>query len=315
MIVAVTHPGDDHLPPVRRALHRRGVRLEVVDLADLAAGWRLEMGDDPSRWALVRAGARRGASLRRLDARSVRAVWWRRLSPLGVAPGLAGPDADFARTQYQAALSSFWRGAGLRLLDDPLAVEAALSKPLQLARAREVGLAVPPTVVTDDPGRARSFLRRHRQAIHKPLHGLADDQLTRRVDAGTLRGLGAVRAAPVIFQRFVPGVDVRVTAVGTRLFGCAIDARRTASPEDFRPVFREARVRPCDVPGPVADALRSLLGSYRLDYAAIDLRLADDGAWTFLELNPAGQWRGFAERTGQPVAEALADHLLGRQAA
>jgi len=313
VILAVTYRGDDHLPPLRRALARRGVGLEVIDLADLAAGWRIALGDDPASWGLVRARAGRRAPTR-LDARSVSAVWWRRLSPIGVDPTLGAADAAFARAQYQAALSDFWRGTGVRLVDDPAAVEAAEGKPLQLVRARAAGLAVPPTLVTDDPARARAFLKRHPRAIHKPLQGTDEGQLTRPVDGETLRQLAAVRAAPVIFQRFMAGVDVRVTAVGTRLFGCAVDARATASPHDFRPVFREARVRPCAVPGPVAAGIRRLLSAYGLWYGALDFRRGQDGAWTFLELNPAGQWLGFAERTGQPVAEALAGLLLGEAA-
>ena len=309
MIVAVTFAADAHLPPVREALARRGEPLLVVDLAEVHDRWRLELGDDPAGWALVAPEPRQRP--RRLDAKTVRAVWWRRLSPVGVAAGLGPADAAFARAQYQAALGAFWRGARIRMVDDPAAVAEAELKPLQLVRARAAGLAVAPTLVTDDPARARAFLRRHRQAIHKPLHGLADEHLTRPVTRETLDALDAVRSAPVIFQRFVSGVDVRVTAVGDRLFGCAIDARRTASPHDFRPVFRSAPVRPCAVPRPVAASIRALLGGYPLSYAALDFRRAADGTWTFLELNPAGQWLGFAERTGQPVAEALAEHLLG----
>jgi hypothetical protein len=61
----------------------------------------------------------------------------------------------------------------------------------------------------------------------------------------------------------------------------------------------------------VAASIRALLGGYRLSYGALDFRRTADGGWTFLELNPGGQWLGFAERAGQPVAEALADQLLG----
>jgi glutathione synthase/RimK-type ligase-like ATP-grasp enzyme len=313
MIVAVTFAGDDHLPPLRQALAGRGERLELVDLAALPSEWRLALGEDPAGWALVRGAGGRppSGSPRRLDAATVRTVWWRRVSPVGVAPSLGPTDAAFARAQYEAALGAFWRGAGIRLVDDPAAVELAELKPLQLARARGVGMAVPETLVTDDPARARAFLRRHRQAIHKPLRGTEAGQLTRPVDRATLEALEAVRSAPVIFQRFVPGVDVRVTAVGARLFGCEVDARATTSPHDFRPVFDQARVRPCAVPRPVASAIQALLRSFGLSYAALDFRRGDDGTWTFLELNPAGQWLGFAERTGQPVAEAVAALLLG----
>ena len=306
MILAVTHEGDEHLAPVRQALERLGEEVEVVDLAAVPGAWRLALGEDPAGWAL------HGAGRRRLLGRDVRAVWWRRLRPPQVDAALAPRDATFARLQYQEALAGFWDGLQARFVNAPRDDERASHKASLLAAAHRAGLTVPATLITDDPARARAFLRRCGPAVHKPLLALQDDHLTQRVDAAARRNLDAVRLAPVIFQAFVPGVDVRVTAVGRRLFACAIDARRTASPHDFRPAFAEAPVSRCRVPAPVAAGLRRLLGQLGLSYGAADFRVHQrTGAWHFLEVNPSGQWLGFEARTGQPITQAVAALLAG----
>lgn len=306
MIVAVTHEGDEHLPAVRDALERLGETVEVVDLAAVPGGWRLALGEDPSRWTLS------GTGRRRIRAGDVSAVWWRRLRPLQAGAGLAWRDAEFARLQYLEALAGFWDGLEARFVNAPRDDERAGHKVSLLAAAARAGLRVPATLVTDDPDRARAFLRRCGPAVHKPLLALQADHLTQRVDRAALGNLDAVRLAPVIFQAYVPGVDVRVTAVGRRLFACAIDARRTRSPQDFRPVFREATVSRCRIPAPVAAGLRRLLRSLGLAYGAADFRIRQaDGAWHFLEVNPSGQWLGFEERTGLPITQAVAELLAG----
>jgi hypothetical protein len=54
-----------------------------------------------------------------------------------------------------------------------------------------------------------------------------------------------------------------------------------------------------------------LLEELGLRYGALDFRRRDDGAWSFLEVNPGGQWLFVEERTGQPITAALAS-LLAR---
>jgi glutathione synthase/RimK-type ligase-like ATP-grasp enzyme len=46
-----------------------------------------------------------------------------------------------------------------------------------------------------------------------------------------------------------------------------------------------------------------------LIYGAIDLRLAKDGRYVFLEINPAGQFLYVEQQSSQPIAAALAARL------
>lgn len=313
MILAVTHAGDDHAPLVLDALARRGAEAVVVDLSDLPRAGRLA-------FAYGDAGSSREL---RLDGRpairadELTAVWWRRPRPFTAAGGLLPGDAILAARQTEEAfmgLLASLGAAGVRLVNDPWRDEVASLKTRQLAAAQHAGLAVPPTLVTSDPDAARAFLDACGQdgAVHKQLTTTAEAwRPTRRVGAADLARLDALRLAPVILQAFVPGVDVRVTAVGDELFAAEIDARETASPEDFRPVLADCRVAPCTLLDRDAAALRALIRDLDLSYAAIDLRRRDDGSLVFLEVNPGGQWYFVEQRTGQPITAALASHLSG----
>ncbi len=315
MILAITHAGDDHAPLVLEALARLGAHVAVLDLADLPRAGRL---------TLSYGGAGQGAEVR-LDGRppiraeEVTAVWWRRPRPFAAAAGLRPADAAFSSRQAGEAVMGLLAtlgSAGVRLVNDPWRDEVASLKTHQLAAAERVGLALPPTLVTSDPDAAHAFLASCGTdgAVHKPLRPAeGDDRPTRRVGPADLARVDALRLAPVILQAFVPGVDIRVTAVKDELFTAEIDARATSSPEDFRPVLAECRVAPCTLPDADADALRALVRVLDLSYAAIDLRRREDGSLVFLEINPGGQWGFVEQRTGQPITAALASLLASRR--
>lgn len=311
MILAFTHAGDEHARPVLDALVRRGVEAVVLDVADLPARGSVALAYGQGESLALRVDGRPP-----LDPRAVTAVWWRRVRSPEPAPGLSAEHAAFTvRQTMDAVLGVVGSLAGDALLvNDPWREHLASHKTLQLAAARRLGLRVPETLVTNDPAAAGPFLaaRGEGGAIHKAVHAtVADWRQTRRVGPEDLARLDHLRLSPVILQEHVPGVDVRVTVVGEELFAADIDARRSSSPDDYRGHEAECRVEPCTLPPEEDRALRALVRELGLSYAAVDFRRRDDGAWFFLEVNPAGQWLFVEERTGQPITEAVAG-LLAR---
>jgi glutathione synthase/RimK-type ligase-like ATP-grasp enzyme len=292
---------------VLEALARLGATTRLVDAAEVPSRWRLSLGDEPAGWTLGREGE---PPLRGGD---VAAVWWRRVRAPQVNRLLRPAEAARAAAAWGTALAALWTGLPARFVNPPLAEEAAGLKPLQLAVARRAGLLVPATLVTSDPEAARAFLAGlgGATAVLKPLVARDQADFTRLLPADGA-GLEPLRLAPAILQAYVPGVDVRVTAVGARLFACEIDARATSSPHDFRAVYQAARVAPCEVPAAVAGPLNRLLADLGLAYGAADFRVDErSGAWHFLEVNPSGQWLGFEERAGLPITQAVAELLAG----
>ena len=73
-------------------------------------------------------------------------------------------------------------------------------------------------------------------------------------------------------------------------------------------------IEPCELPAEVVDGLRRLMARLGLRYGAVDMRLRPDGAYVFLEINPAGQWLFIEEATRQPIAASLARLLVEHDA-
>lgn len=311
MILAVTDRGDDHGPALYAALARLGQEVVRVDLADL-----------PARGGL-RAGFGRGGAAREMHVEGrpplplaqVTAVWWRHPRPFTADATLAPAHAAFAARQAGDAVLGLLASLRARFVNDPWAADRAEHKVLQLAAAERAGLAVPRTCVTTDPAAARAFLEAcgERGAVHKQLHRRPRDaRPTLRVGAADLARLPAIRQAPPIFQEYVPGVDVRATVVGDQLFAADLDARETATPEDFRESIDACRVSPSALSAAETGAILALCRALGLAYAAVDLRRREtDGALLFLEANPSGQWLFVEERARLPITAALAAHLAG----
>ena len=108
----------------------------------------------------------------------------------------------------------------------------------------KLGLRLPRTLVTNKPRRRARVHRRGRRR-----QGTVFKAFLASIEAGARPGssstrtwtqLDLVRYAPVIFQEYIAGVDLRVTIVGDQVFAAEIDARETTYPVDMRMVVGEA---------------------------------------------------------------------------
>ena len=65
------------------------------------------------------------------------------------------------------------------------------------------------------------------------------------------------------------------------------------------------------LPEEIEEGCLALCRHYGLEFGAIDLAIGPDGAYTFFEINPNGQWAWLEQETGQPLRSRLADLLMG----
>jgi hypothetical protein len=315
VIVLVSHTGDVHAPPVLAALKARGAAVALVDTSAFPQRSALRMRYGPGGACDLVLEQADGPTVR---ARDVEAVWWRRPLPVEVHPAVTHPDhRRFAWEECDDALWGFWLALDARWVNHPSRYLAASRKPFQLRAAQAAGLAVPRTLVTNDPGEVRHFAEElgDRRVVFKSFTGSAPRHWeTRFLRREELDQVDAVKYAPLIFQEYVPGYDVRATVVGGRIFAARIDARETAYPLDWRVDVQHTRIEPLELPPQIAERLRRLHRDLGLAYGACDLRVTPDGEYVFLEVNPAGQWLFVEHATGLPISACIADLLMGREA-
>lgn len=309
MILVVSYPDEEHTAAVVGHLRKGGRDVVQIDLADfpsatsMAATWS---DIDAPRFLLDQQG-------RTVDVAGAGAVWWRRVRGFGVDPSIGQEQRRaFAHSETSQAVLGMLDSIDCRWINPREADAAAHHKPYQWTVARQVGLNLPRTLVTTQAAAARDFIGEigvGKVVFKAFLASIQEWRETRLVEQEDIERLDLVRYAPVIFQQYVAGVDLRITVIGDRVFAAEIDARNTSYPVDMRMVVGEGNVCAVELPDEITNGLLRLMRRLGLVYGAIDMRRTDDGRYVFLEVNPAGQWLFVEERTGLPIAQALASAL------
>lgn len=314
MILILSTNDDAHALAVLRELTEIRREVRVLDLS--AFPQRVALN---ARFSNVKSHLGLGCNSDMLDFEECGAVWWRRPQTPRISPRIHDErDRLFAFNECQEALAGVWPSLDAFWINDPMRDQAAHRKLYQLRVARDVGLRVPETLVSNCPTSARAFLERlgPTNVIYKPFAATAEDwRETRLLRENEAELLHLVRLAPVIFQEFVPAIcDLRVTIVGDQIFPAAIYSPQGAYEFDCRMELGNCRIEATTLPPGVAASLRDLMQRLGIVYGAVDLRRTGDGEHVFLEVNPAGQWLFIEVATQQPIARAVASLLAEHDA-
>jgi glutathione synthase/RimK-type ligase-like ATP-grasp enzyme len=307
-VLILSNLEDVHAHAVMDALAAWSAHAELIDLSEFPTQLALSLAFESGRrrFQLRRRGG--GA----LDLDSIDAVWWRRPQPFRPPEEMDQASRQLAFSESNTAFQGLYQALDTFWINEPARDAMAAHKPYQLALAQEIGIDIPPTLMTNDVEEARAFWRRYEgEVIYKQFLALpAAWRETRRLKPEDEAQADAVAHAPVIFQKHVPAVaDLRVTAVAGEFFAAAADVRNADYPQDVR-MNLAAKYEPHDLPPEIAAKLGELMRRLGLVYGAIDLRLTPKGRYVFLEINPAGQFLYVEHATGQPIAAALAKALI-----
>lgn len=245
-----------------------------------------------------------------LDLDDVRAVYTRQmddqaLPDVQVLPA-DHPDRALCRSLHEG-LGEWTSLTSARVVNRPSAQASNGSKPYQAQIIREHGFAIPETVITNDPDVVRAFRAEHGRIIFKSASGVRS--IVRELTDDDDARLDAIRWCPVQFQAYVPGVDVRVHAIGGSVFATRIDSDAT----DYRYAVDQtgtgAELVADELDGDIAARCLALTAALGLELSGIDLRLSPDGRAYCFEVNPSPGFSYYEDHTGQPIAMAIAEHL------
>jgi hypothetical protein len=232
-------------------------------------------------------------------------VWLRRPKEIQVTIDGDATERAHVANEWGEAIEGFLAHVPVdRWMNHPTRNVRASHKLDQLTRAREIGLTIPATVVTQERDELARFWHATKgRVIAKPLFsgylerpdGTVASIYTNRVLEEHLAS-DAIAACPTLFQEEVAkDFDVRVTAVDGRF--TAVAMRRKLAGSQIVDVRRDnmegVEYEVITMPSDVEHALRNLLSSYELRFAAVDFAVALNGTWVFFEINPNGQWAWF----------------------
>ncbi len=182
-------------------------------------------------------------------------------------------------------------------------------------------MAVPRSLVTNDPEAVKRFAERSRNGVViKPLTAnlLYEDDTykmgwTRKLTPDDLGDLRGIDVTAHLIQDWVEKTwDCRAILVGDEVFAVVIHAGSEPARVDWRSDYSALSYEVIDLPQAVVNSLRSIMNELGLVYGAFDLSVSNDSdseVFWFLEINPGGQY-GFLEgATGIPITDSLARFL------
>jgi hypothetical protein len=305
MILLWGLPADEPLAVVHRLLAERGAPVVFLDQRR-AQQTRVSLRVDGDVAGTVDDGRRV------TDLAAVSAVYLRPHDSQRIVAAQADSDAA-ARVRASAvedALSSWADLTPARVVNRPEAMGGNGSKPFQSAQIRAAGFTTPETLITTDAAEAMAFWERHGVVVYKSISAVRS--IVARLGDEHRARFDDLRWCPTQFQAYVPGRDVRVHVVGECLFASEI----ASDVDDYRYANRlggTTIIRATTLPTDGADRCRDLVAGLGLLVAGVDLRQTPDGAWCCFEVNPSPGYTYYQERTDQPIAEAIADLLVGRE--
>jgi hypothetical protein len=216
------------------------------------------------------------------------------------------------------------QGAGTFWVNPPASDVVAQQKASQLRLAARAGLKIPPTLISNDPVEIRAFFRERGGVVaHKLLRPASwvvhDEQgehiyaaYTVPVSEDQLPDDDVLRLCPGIFQPYLEkSFEVRVACLGDFLVAVRINSQtddRAAT--DWRAGQFHVGMEPYELPPEVAAGCRRLLRALGLAHMSVDFVVAPDGAHTFLEINPQGQFLFLETRAGLPLLDLFSEFLV-----
>lgn len=182
-------------------------------------------------------------------------------------------------------------------------------KPWQLTLYENRDIPVPDTLFTTDPERVKAFHDENDDVIYKPVtSGGYPRKLTER-DLTEDR-LSKLATAPVQFQEFVPGDDLRIYFLDGEIVG---SARYLSDSFSFKMEMEEGEdveMESVSLSEAEKETVRKAADVADLSFGAADVIRRPDGGHALLEVNEAPRWSSPDIRVEQDIAGRLAEYLL-----
>jgi len=218
-----------------------------------------------------------------------------------VFAALSDPRPEVAQRAlgWYTAVQGWLLAHGVRHFNADMSARA-LNKPAALVCARQHGLRIPATWVSNDTARMKA--RRVDSSIAKPVAG---GGLCQTLEEALVHVDVAYAAMPALIQPRLVAPEIRLFVVGDEAHAFRVDSPSL----DYR-AEQDAEVTSVAVPAEVA-ALRSLMRALRMDFGAADFKTdPDTGALVFLELNTSPMFARFDLACDGALTRSMVRYLI-----
>jgi glutathione synthase/RimK-type ligase-like ATP-grasp enzyme len=262
-------------------------------------------------------------SARSFNSSDIKSVWYRRPKEFEILSNDSESVKSFIHQQSNAFLRGFYFCChdDARWINPLPALHRSRIKMQQLQLASKLGLAVPDTLITNEPAKALAFFRKLGKVCTKSLDepnftfdGHIFPMLTRVINEEKefLENLESINRCPVLFQQYIEKtLDVRVVVFGQKVFAFEIHSQeQQLSKWDVRGISPHLLDHePHQLPPDIESLILSFMSRQGLVFSSLDFVLTEDRKYWFLENNPNGQWLWLESLTGMDLTSHMIDLL------
>lgn len=315
-VLALTHKDDRHADAIERELKKINTDFFRINTEEIISQYSITFDLEKSLFIISD-----GKRTETVDEHWC--IWNRRISD----PPLPHLHKDLQQIVYEETLRT-WQGllnsAPGKVVNRFSAEKEANNKINNLVFAKNYGIRVPSTLITNDPKEFEDFYFSQKSEGKRVCHKLqkvaiveknGEDLVTYTniVEGDALKNIELIRMHPNMFQEYIDKLfEVRVTALEDMAIGVAIHSQDSKiSQVDYRRYdFENVKYEKINLPKRIRAFSLDILKKYGLSFGALDFIVDKKEEYCFLELNPNGQWLWLEKMSGFNLTKHVAENLL-----
>lgn len=322
-VLIATTPDDSHAIYTKLALEKKGCHPIMWYTADfpILQTHTFEITDDYFIWDSN--GCDFNIKNDQFDV-----VWYRRPKKPSISSIIHHKDLKNSQLENTMLYQTFWEviSTSARWINPVKNARAANCKLLQLKTASELGLKIPPTLLTNDPSKIKSFINLYGDGnvIYKtlhPLHWLNDGTLrltyTNKLKLEDLPEEEVLQSTAGIFQQAIEkAYELRVTYFGETPIAVKIDSQMHSQAKmDWRAApIHELLITEYELPIEIDMKCRKLMKTLGLVFGCFDFIKTPDNDFIFLEINESGQFLWIEDMNPKiKMLDMFTDFILDNQ--
>ncbi|NLA75914.1 MAG: RimK family alpha-L-glutamate ligase [Deltaproteobacteria bacterium] len=222
------------------------------------------------------------------------------------------PSGSLEQVIYRMDALHCLENRGVRVINPAETIERGVDKYYTLTLAEDLGIQIPPTIITEKFEDAISAVDElGGDIIVKPLFGSEGKGMVRVTEReAAYRLFRSIEMGRYVFylQKYIPhgNRDIRLFFLGGK-----VAAAMTRIGKDWKCNIANGAAGERLIPEKELNDIGIRAAEMlRADYAGIDILPGDDRRYYLIEVNTIPGWRGLQKATGYDAAGALADYVL-----
>jgi glutathione synthase/RimK-type ligase-like ATP-grasp enzyme len=298
-ILILGNAQDDHAAYMYEVLTKANAEVEYLDTSlfpeQLKLSWQPHNGQ----------GCLHFPSGKQLNLEDIHSIYWRNFNGVCIPSVGDSEQDDIAFRDAMSTVRSLFQACPTHWVNPWQAYQFHQEKPRQLNLAKQLGVTIPATLISNDPQQVTEFAQVYDRVIFKPVYGGSHTQFVTKSHLAWERLKLALSVSPVTLQEYIAGTNIRSYVIGESVYSAEIRTDAIDFREDF-----QAKIIPLEIPAAIEQQCRAIAQAFHLEWTAIDWRRRDNGEYVFLEANPSPMFIYFEQQTGFPITQKLIELLI-----